>query len=105
MLQHTFLMLGLVAVLASAATLSASIDQLTRQTTAVFATVTWAYWGVSAFSVEPVTDAGVGAAQTYVGLTAIGLTAAAVMLLSALRLTFSAASDALDSQEAPINYD
>lgn len=93
MLQLTFLFVGLLGVLATAATLSRRLDHLTRTITAAFAMAVWFYWAVSAFSIEVATSNGV-TAQTHIGLAAIGVAAGMVMLLSLAKLAFgSMASD------------
>lgn len=99
MYQLTFLFLGVVAFLSSAATMQRGLDSLTRVTTGTFAMIAWAYWSISAFSVEVATLGG-RVSQSYPGLAAIGLSAAAIMLVSVLRLGVGSMN--ATRQEAPM---
>jgi len=97
MLQLTHLFLGVVALLASAATLSPRLDELTRSIIAAFSMICWAYWAVSSMTVNVAGQT----TETYVGLAAIGASASAVMLVSLVRLAFVSAGEELNQE--PIN--
>jgi len=110
MLQLTFVFLGVVAVLASGATMNVRLDVPTRIMTGAFSTFAWLYWSISALSVQPATSdletagdavlAGTGLVDPvgYLGLTAIGLAAAAVLLLSTARLAFGSIGTTYNEQ-------
>lgn len=88
--QLVYLFLGLLAVLATAATF-ARLDPETRTLTALFAMVSWALWGVHSFDVTTVSN-GVRVTDAYFSLAILGLAAAAIMLLTAVRLAFGLVS-------------
>jgi hypothetical protein len=97
MFQLTYLFLGAIAFLASAATMQPRFDPLTRTTTGTFAMVAWAYWSLSSFSVEVATLGG-RVSQSYSGLAAIGIAAAIIMFISVWRLAFGSIDQASNSR-------
>lgn len=90
MLLVLYVFLGVLAAASTAATF-ARLDPETRTLTATFAMVAWALWGVHAFDVQVVSN-GTEFAYTHVSLAALGLAAAAIMLLTAFRLAFGLVS-------------
>lgn len=95
-LQSTYLFVGFVSVVASAGAMTVRLDEQTRLVLAAFAMMVWSYWALQSFSVAVVADNGTVVTESYVGLAALGATAAAVMLLSVAKLTFAGAGAALE---------
>jgi len=107
MLQGTFLFLGLLALVASIGTMRPRLDTPTRVIAGAFGTFAWTYWSISALSIQATTDAtssGLTEPVSYLGLTALGLAAAATLLLSTARLAFGSIGTTYN-QAAPLNND
>lgn len=98
MLQLTFVFLGILAVLGTIGALSTGLDHETRTIAAVFGMVAWAYWGLSGFAVETASSGAV-VSQTHVGLVALGLGAAVVMLLVSAKLAFELLGESTSDRE------
>lgn len=98
MFQLTFVFLGLLAVLGVVGAVSTSLDHETRTIAAAFSMAAWAYWSISAFSVETVSNGQV-VAQNHVGLVALGAAASAIMLLVFAKLAFELLSGSTSDRE------
>lgn len=102
MLQLTFVLVGVLAVLATMGAISSRIDETTRLLMSVAAMATWGYWSLSALTVTVITETGTRVTESYLGLAALGAVFGAVMLLSSVRLAFGSMDQALN-EETPFN--
>lgn len=84
MLQAVYIFLGLMAMAASAVSVSNRLPIDLKVAGAAAAFVLWTIWGFSGYSVEVVTDGGTVIENSYLPLVLVGLAAAAVMLAYAI---------------------
>jgi hypothetical protein len=103
MLQLTYILVGLMAMAATGATLSTRLDGETRLLMAVSSMTLWAYWALSSLSVTVIANSGSRVTEAYLGLAALGATFGAVMLLSVIRLAFGTITNEYSGGQAPFN--
>lgn len=89
MLALIFVFVGAFAVLATGATFSPRLDEITRTITGTLAMVLWAYWSLNAFRVVRPVDGGAPIVESYQGLAAIAAGCAAIMLIFVVRMAWS----------------
>lgn len=98
MLQLTFVFVGVLALVGTLGAVETGLDHETRAISAAFSMAAWAYWAVSALSVDAVASDGSIVSETYLGLLALGAAAAAIMLLVLTKLALETPSDGADRE-------